>query len=87
MPFDPYEPLNPIGHIHELQIILLRTVDPDYPEGPQSVQFQISVYNQLNQPVGHKHGDLIPHAPQQIVDALQAVMDWAWAKAEDEVLP
>lgn len=87
MPFDQYEPLNPVGHIHELEITLFRTVEPDHPEGPQSVRFRLSVYNQLNQPVDHKHGNLIPHAPQQVIDALQDVMDWAWQKAEDEVLP
>ena len=87
MPFDPYEPLDTVGHIHMLEISLLRTVDPDDPRGPQSIEFRISVYNQDNRPVDNKHGDLIPHAPQAVLDALQGVMDWAWAKAEDEVLP
>lgn len=87
MSFDPYEPVNPVGHIHELQITLFRTVDPDHPEGPQSVHFRVSVFNQFNQPVDNKHGDLIPHTPQQVRDALEDIMDWAWAKAEAEVIP
>lgn len=87
MLFDPFEPLTPVGHIHEIEIVLKRTVDPDDPEGPESVRYRISVYNQLDQPVDHKPGDLIPHAPQAIKDALQQIMDWAWQKAEDEVLP
>jgi len=86
MPFEPYEPLTPVGHIHELEITLFHTVDEGHPEGPQSVRFRLSVYNQLNQPVDHKHGNLLPHAPQQIKDALQSIMDWAWAKAEEEVI-
>ena len=87
MPFDPYEPLNPVGYIHEVEITLFRTVEEDHPEGPQSVRFRLSIFNQLNQPVDHRHGDLIPHAPQAIQDALVQIMDWAWAKAEAEVLP
>ena len=83
MPFDAYEPLNPVGHIHKLEITLFRTIDPDH----QSVRFRLSVYNQLNQPVDHKHGDLLPHAPQAVKDALQGIMDWAWSKAQDEVIP
>ena len=87
MAFDPYEPFTPIGHIHEVEIVMKRTVDPDDPEGPQSVRYRISVFNQRNEPVDHKNGDLIPHAPQAIRDALQEIMGWAWTKAEAEVLP
>lgn len=87
MAFDPYVPLVPVGHIHEVEIVMKRTVDPDDPEGPRSARYRLSVFNQLGQPVDHKNGDLIPHAPQQIQDALQDIIDWAWTKAEAEVLP
>ena len=86
MVFEPYEPLNPVGHIHELEITLLRTVDEDHPEGPQSVRFRLSVYNQLNQPVDHKHGNLLPHLTPAQVQGLIDFMDTMWAKAEDEVI-
>ena len=87
MPFDSYEPIVVIPHIHEVEITLFRTVEEDHPEGPQSVRYRLSVFNQRNEPVDHKGGDLIPHAPQAIRDALQQIMDWAWTKAEAEVLP
>jgi len=87
MSFDPYEPIVVVPHIHEVEITLFRTVEEDHPEGPQSVRFRVSVFSQVNSPVDHKHGDLIPHAPQAVKDALRDIMDWAWAKAEAEVLP
>jgi len=74
-------------HIRSLEITLRRTIDPDDPEGPQSARFQITIDDQLDQPMNHLHGNLIPHAPPTVVQALLDLMDWAWNKAVAEVIP
>jgi len=73
-------------HIREIQIVVFRTIDPDDPEGPQSVRFRIAIDDQFNHPMNHLHGDLIPHAPPTVRQALIDLMDWAWNKANTEVI-
>ena len=87
MPFNQQPQVIRDPHIREIEITLFRTIDLEHPEGPQSVRFRITIDDQLNQPMNHLHGDLIPHAPPAIVTALQDVMDWVWTKAETEVIP
>lgn len=84
-PQQPVVTRNP--HIREIKIILFRTADIEDPEGPQSTSFRIVVDDQVDEFMSLLQGDLIPHAPPIIVTALQDIMDWAWAKAEDEVIP
>jgi hypothetical protein len=89
---EPYVPEMPIPHIHEMEITLFRTVDPDHPEGPQSLRFRFSVFDQHNRPLDHRHGDAVPILQETpalrhwIADLVQ-FGDEIWALAEEGVIP
>jgi len=87
MAFEPQYPVTRNPQIRDLEIVLFRTTDVEHPEAPQSVKFRVTVDDQWGHPMNHLHGNLLPHAPQQVKDALQGIMDWAWNKAQDEVIP
>lgn len=87
MPFEPQPLVTRNPHIREVEITMFGTIEEDHPEGPQSLRFRITVDDQFDQPMNHFHGDLIPHLPDNIKQQLLALMDWVWAKAEEEVTP
>ena len=73
-------------HIRDLQITLYRTIDEDHPKYPQGIEFRLTIDDQFDSPMGHRHGDLIPHLTNGQKTALQDFMDALWAKAEAEVI-
>ena len=87
MTFQPQPSVTRNPHIREIELVMFRTIDPDNPEGPQSMRFRITIDDQVNQPMNHLHGDLIPHLTTDIKQQLLEFMDWIWNKAEDEVIP
>lgn len=87
MPFQEQPSVTRNPHIREIEIIMLRTTDENHPEGPQSMQFRITIDDQYGQPMNHLHGGLIPHLPNGVKQQLLDFMDWIWNKAEEEVTP
>lgn len=89
MPLEPYVPEMPIPHLHQLRLILFRTVDPNDPEGPQSLRFELSIHDQHGHPLDHDHGDVVPHLQADpnlqhwIADLIQ-FMDEMWALAKEK---
>jgi len=73
-------------HIRNLEIRLHRTIDEDNPEFPQGIEFRLIIDDQFDSPMGHRHGDLVPHLTNKQKNALISFMDAMWAKAEDEVI-
>lgn len=87
MPFEQQPSVTRNPHIRSIGIEMFRTIDPDHPEGPQSMSYRITIDDQLNQPMNHLHGDLIPHLPDGIKEDLLSFMSWVWSKAKSEVIP
>ena len=87
MTFQPQPSVTRNPHIREIEIVMIRTINPGNPEGPQSMRFRITIDDQFDQPMNHLHGDLVPHLTPNIKQQLLDFMDWIWAKAEDEVIP
>lgn len=73
-------------HIRDVEITLHRTIEEDAPEYPQGIEFRITIDDQFDSPMGHRHGDLMPHLTTAQKNALQNFMDQMWAKAEEEVI-
>ena len=86
MPFDKQEQVTRIPHIRDLEITLHRTIDEDDHDFPQGIEFRLTIDDQFDSPMGHRHGDLMPHLSAEIKINLQSFMDWVWAKANDEVI-
>lgn len=85
MTFQQQQPVTRNPVIRDIEITLKRTTDPDEPQ--QSVEFLITIDDQLGHPMNHLHGDLIPHLTTPQKNQLIAFMDAMWAKAQEEVLP
>ena len=73
-------------HIRDIEITLYRTIDEDDHDYPEGVEFRITIDDQWDHPMGHRHGDLVPHLTNGQKNALQDFMDAMWAKAEAEVI-
>ena len=70
-------------HIRNLEITLHRTIEDG---GSEGIEFRLTIDDQWDHPMGHRHGDLVPHLTPGQITALQNFMDAMWAKAEDEVI-
>ena len=86
MPFDKQDSVTRNPHIRDLVIRLVRTTDEDDHDYPQGIDFSLTIDDQFDSPMGHRHGDLVPHLPAKLKADLQSFMDWVWAKANDEVI-
>lgn len=86
MPFNKQDSVTRNPHIRNLEITLHRTIDEDDDQYPQGIEFKLTIDDQFNSPMGHRHGNLVPHLTPGQITALQNFMDAMWAKAEDEVI-
>ena len=86
MPFNKQDPVTRNPHIRDLEITLHRTIDEDDPEYSQSIEFRLTIDDQFDSPMGHRHGDLLPHLTNGQKTALIDFMDAMWAKAVAEVI-
>jgi len=86
MHFKHQDPVTREPHIRDLEITLHRTIDEDNPEYPQGIEFRITIDDQFDSPMGHRHGNLLPHLTNGQKTALQDFMDQMWTKAEAEVI-
>ena len=86
MAFQHQDPVTRNPHIRNLEITLHRTIEEDDPEFPQGIEFRLTIDDQFDHPMGHRHGNLLPHITNAQRDALIDFMDAMWAKAESEVI-
>ena len=84
MPFNKQDQVIRNPHIRNLEIILHRTIEEGEP--PQGIEFRLTIDDQFDHPMGHRHGDLLPHLTNAQKNALVSFMDAMWAKAESEVI-
>ena len=83
MAFNKQNPVTRNPHIRNLEITLFRTID----DGPsQGIEFELTIDDQFDNPMGHRSGDLVPHLTNKQKNALIDFMDAMWAKAEEEVI-
>ena len=87
MAFPKVEEITRTPHIREIKITLFRTIDEADPDYQQASKFSIAVDDQFDALMDHLHSDVIPHAPPEILQKILDIMDWAWQKAENEVIP
>lgn len=73
-------------HIRDIEIFLHRTIDEDDSDFPESISFRLTIDDQFDQPMGHRHGNLLPHLTAAQKTALQDFMDAMWTKAVAEVI-
>ncbi len=71
--------------IDSIQILLSRSVNPD--QAAQSIIYSIAIYDQFNEPMKHKRGNLVPHLTTAQKNQLSAFMDMIWTKVESEITP
>ena len=86
MTFDLQETVVREPHIRDLEITLHRTIDEKDHDYPQGIEFRLTIDDQNDSPMGHRHGDLVPHLTSAQITALIGFMDDMWAKAETEVI-
>ena len=86
MPFKHQDQVTREPHIRDLEITLHRTIDEDDHDYPQGIEFRLIIDDQFNSPMGHRHGDLVPHLTNAQKTALIDFMDVMWAKAVEEVI-
>lgn len=86
MAFEHQDPVTRNPHIKDLEITLYRTIDEDDSNYPQGINYRMTIDDQFDQPMGNRHGNLVPHLTPGQITALIAFMDAMWEKAEDEVI-
>lgn len=86
MTFQPQGSVTRNPSIRDIEITLHRTTDENDHDYPEGIEFKIIIDDQFGHPMGHRHGDLVPHLTTAQITALQGFMDAMWTKAETEVI-
>ena len=55
MPFKKQDQVTRNPHLRNIEIRLYRTIDEDNPEYPQGIEFRLTIDDQFDSPMGHRH--------------------------------